>query len=74
MTQNFCSEYVSWKEIVGAIKRKKLGRNPRSDRDLCKKGNKSLKNEIKVLKINKSPNRKGKIKVQIEKGSNVCYT
>ena len=36
--------------------KKKLGRNPRSDCDLCKKGN-------------KSPNRKGKIKVQVEKGS-----
>ena len=33
------------------------------------KRNKSLKKEIKVLKRNKSPNRKGKIKVQIEKGS-----
>ena len=26
----------------------KLGRNPRSDRDLCKKGTKSPKKEIKV--------------------------
>ena len=57
-------------------------RNPRSDRDLCKKENKSPKKEIKVLKErkvlkrNKSPNRKGKtkspnrngkMKVQIEK-------
>ena len=37
---------------------KKLGRNPRSDRDLCEKGNKSLKNEIKVIKKNKSPKKK----------------
>ena len=50
---------------------KKLGRNPRSDRDLCEKGkkiqkrNKSLKKEIKLLKRNKSPK---EIKVQIEKG------
>ena len=33
------------------------------------KWNKSLKKEIKVLKRNKSPIRKGKIKVQIEKGN-----
>ena len=43
--------------------KKKLGRNPRSDRDLSKK-------EIKVQieKGNKSPNGKGKIKVQIKYG------
>ena len=41
---------------------KKFGRNPRSDRDLCKKWNKSPKKEIKVhkkkyksKKRNKSP-------------------
>ena len=36
---------------------KKVGRNPRSDRNLCEKGDKSLKKEIKVQieKANKSP-------------------
>ena len=58
---------------VKSISKRKLGRNPRSDRDLCEKGNKSKKRnkspkKIKVLKRNKSPNRKGKIKVQIKIG------
>ena len=32
------------------IVKKKLGRNPRSDRDLCKKRNKSKKKRYKSLK------------------------
>ena len=65
---NFSQFYVP-------VEKKKLGRNPRSDRDLGKKGDKSpkkkykSKKEIKVLKRNKSPNRKGKIKVQTGKGN-----
>ena len=50
------------------IFKKNFGRNPRSDRDLCEKGDKSPKKEIKVLKRNKSPNRQGKTKVQTGKG------
>ena len=47
-----------------SLRKKKLGRNPRSDRDLCEKGNKSikrnksLKKEIKVLKRNESLKKK----------------
>jgi hypothetical protein len=43
---------------------KKLGRNPRSDRDLAKreikvkKRNKSLKKKLKGVEVNKSPKKK----------------
>ena len=66
---NFSQFYVP-------VEKKKLGRNPRSDRDLGKKGDKSpkkkykSKKEIKVQKEkgNKSPKRKREIKVQIKIG------
>ena len=51
--------------------KKKLIRNPRSDHDLCKKGNKSPnrkgKQKSKQKKGNKSPSRKGEIKVKKKK-------
>ena len=39
----FVQQKVTFKKYIDNIWEKKLGRNPRSDRDLCKKWNKSPK-------------------------------
>ena len=44
------------------VVQKKLGRNPRSDRDLCKKGNKKKEKSKKEIKIQIEMGKKVQIK------------